>query len=215
MKTIKRILALSLAALLVMGLFAGCESEADKIAVLAGTWTMVGQDSEEEAKELLENIDLYEEEIAMADLTTLTYKQNVVFTAEKTYHFVYDVEGTIACVREFFVETFAALYEGRATLNEIYGQEFDQMTEAEFQQFYADLYSAENFETLMDQMAEGAYNYEKMAEPWETGTYSIKGDDIMCTITGETQAEALGYSIENDELTLTYSDAVEVYTRAN
>lgn len=215
MKTIKRILALSLAALLVMGLFAGCESEADKIAVLAGTWTMVGQDSEEEAKELLENIDLYEEEIAMADLTTLTYKQNVVFTAEKTYHFVYDVEGTIACVREFFVETFAALYEGRATLNEVYGQEFDQMTEAEFQQFYADLYSAENFETLMDQMAEGAYNYEKMAEPWETGTYSIKGDDIMCTITGETQAEALGYSIENDELTLTYSDAVEVYTRAN
>lgn len=214
MKTIKRILALSLAALLVMGLFAGCESEADKIAVLAGTWTMVGQDSEEEAKELLENIDLYEEEIAMADLTTLTYKQNVVFTAEKTYHFVYDVEGTIACVREFFVETFAALYEGRATLNEVYGQEFDQMTEAEFQQFYADLYSAENFETLMDQMAEGAYNYEKMAEPWETGTYSIKGDDIMCTITGETQAEALGYSIENDELTLTYSDAVEVYTRA-
>ena len=204
MKTIKRILALSLAALLVMGLFAGCESEADKIAVLAGTWTMVGQDSEEEAKELLENIDLYEEEIAMADLTTLTYKQNVVFTAEKTYHFVYDVEGTIACVREFFVETFAALYEGRATLNEVYGQEFDQMTEAEFQQFYADLYSAENFETLMDQMA----------EPWETGTYSIKGDDIMCTITGETQAEALGYSIENDELTLTYSDAVEVYTRA-
>ena len=151
----------------------------------------------------------------MADLTTLTYKQNVVFTAEKTYHFVYDVEGTIACVREFFVETFAALYEGRATLNEVYGQEFDQMTEAEFQQFYADLYSAENFETLMDQMAEGAYNYEKMAEPWETGTYSIKGDDIMCTITGETQAEALGYSIENDELTLTYSDAVEVYTRAN
>lgn len=215
MKTIKRILALSLAALLVMGLFAGCESEADKIAVLAGTWTMVGQDSEEEAKELLENIDLYEEEIALADLTTLTYKQNVVFTAEKTYHFVYDVEGTIACVREFFVETFAALYEGRATLNEVYGQEFDQMTEAEFQQFYADLYSAENFETLMDQMAEGAYNYEKMAEPWETGTYSIKGDDIMCTITGETQAEALGYSIENDELTLTYSDAVEVYTRAN
>ena len=215
MKTIKRILALSLAALLVMGLFAGCESEADKIAVLAGTWTMVGQDSEEEAKELLENIDLYEEEIAMADLTTLTYKPNVVFTAEKTYHFVYDVEGTIACVREFFVETFAALYEGRATLNEVYGQEFDQMTEAEFQQFYADLYSAENFETLMDQMAEGAYNYEKMAEPWETGTYSIKGDDIMCTITGETQAEALGYSIENDELTLTYSDAVEVYTRAN
>ena len=214
MKTIKRILALSLAALLVMGLFAGCESEADKIAVLAGTWTMVGQDSEEEAKELLENIDLYEEEIAMADLTTLTYKQNVVFTAEKTYHFVYDVEGTIACVREFFVETFAALYEGRATLNEVYGQEFDQMTEAEFQQFYADLYSAENFETLMDQMAEGAYNYEKMAEPWETGTYSIKGDDIMCTITGETQAEALGYSIDNEELTLTYSDAVVVYTRA-
>lgn len=214
MKIIKRILVLSLAALLVMGLFAGCESEADKIAVLAGTWTMVGQDSEEEAKELLENIDLYEEEIALADLTTLTYKQNVVFTAEKTYHFVYDVEGTIACVREFFVETFAALYEGRATLNEVYGQEFDQMTEAEFQQFYADLYSAENFEALMDQVAEGAYNYEKMAEPWETGTYSIKGDDIMCTITGETQAEALGYSIEDDELTLTYSDAVEVYTRA-
>lgn len=215
MKRLTRVVLLLLAAAMTMGLLSACQSTQAKIEALSGTWTMVEADTEEQALALLENIDLYEEEIAHVDLTSLQYVQLVEFTTDKTYRFAYDVEGTKACVREFFTGAFDALYENRASLNETYALEFDAMTQEEFQQFYAELYDVADFATLMDEITEGAYDYEALGEDWETGTYDIVRDQILCTITGETEAESLGYSIDGDVLVLVYSNATETYTKAN
>lgn len=211
MRKFKNLLILALAVVMAFGLFTGCESMEDKIAALSGTWSMTVADSEEQAQSLLENIDLYEEEIALIDLTSLEYVRQVTFDTEKNYSFAYNADSTKECVRAFYVSAFDALYENRASLNSVYEVEFDAMTEEEFQQFYAELYAIADFAALIDEFTENAYDYEALAEAWETGTYTIKGDDIMCTITGETQAESLGYSIDGDVLTLTFSDAVQVY----
>lgn len=209
----KKITALILTIVVLAGLLCGCESTQEKMEALSGTWYRVTEDTEEQAQILLENIDLYEEELALVDLTTLTYVKIVEFNMDNTYRFAYDVEGTKDCVRTFYNDCFAQIYEGRAVLNEVYGEDFSMMSEEAFQQFYAELYEYADYEALIDAFVENAYDYEALAEDIESGTYNIKSNKINCTITGETEQEYLVYSIEDNVLTLTYSDAVEAYFR--
>lgn len=226
MKKIMRILALCLITAMMLSSFTGCglavdllemafNNEAEKIEQLAGTWICISQDEEEYALGLLENIEMYEEEIALVDLSVLQDAKLVEFRDDKTYRFAYSAEETKTCVRKFYESAFADLYEGRSTLSAVYEMDFEAMNEQEFYQFYAELYSMADFDALLTAITEDAYDYAALAEDYETGTYSIDGDDIMCKITGQTQAEALGYKIEGETLTLYYLDATEVYTRAN
>lgn len=209
----KKIVSMALALMLVVSMLTGCSDI--KMEELAGTWVTVKADTQEEAMGLLENIEAYEEEIALTDLDSLEYVKVVGFNEDGTYYFGYDVEGTMACVRDFYDRYFKALYEGRTALNEAYGETFDEMSEGEFRQFYADLYGYVDYIEMLDTFAEIAYDYEALEEPLETGRFTIDGDDLMCTIDGEYEAESLGAAVEEGVLTLTYSDGVEVYSRAN
>lgn len=215
MKKTVNVLSLFLVIVMLAGMFAGCESQAQKLEKLAGTWVMTTDDTEEQAQIMLDGLDLYEEEIALVDLTSLDYVKVVEFGIDKTYRFSCDPDGTKVCVRTFLEGVFDALYENRTALNDVYGVEFDEISKTDFQQFYADLYTQADFDALIDHMVSNAYDYDSLAESLEVGTFSITGSKIMCTISGESTAEALGYKIDGDQLTLTYSNTVEVYTRSN
>lgn len=88
------------------------------------------------------------------------------------------------------------------------------MTKGEFQQYYAELYGQTNYTEMIDLFAENAYDYASLGEDLETGSYSIEGNQILCTATGQFKEETMRYKIEGDTLTLTYVDGVEVYTRS-
>ncbi|MBO7252829.1 MAG: hypothetical protein J6V25_09430 [Oscillospiraceae bacterium] len=181
-----------------------------------GSWSGVVSASTSEATELLQAIDAYDSELAAADLTSLQYVKTVTFTSEKTYRFGYDIAATKSYIRSFFDQYFNDLYQARSTLNADYGMAFDDMSKDEFFLFYADLYSCTSYEELLDTLTENAYYWDEMEiEGIETGTYTISGKKIMCTITGETIAESLGFSISGDQLTLEYVNGTEVYTRVN
>ena len=213
MKKVRNIILFVLVLCMSACLFAGCESEAEKIEALAGTWYITIDDAAETAEDILSSQDFYEEEIALIDLNSLQYSQTLTFTADKTYMFAYDAEGTQACIKVFLKQAFADLYEGRNSLNAVYDHDFDGMSEEEFYQFYADIYMVDNVDALIDTIVENLYDYDSWSEGWETGTYNIKGNKIMCTITGELEEEYLTYKIEGDQLTVTYVDGVEVYSR--
>lgn len=222
MKKMKKAIVLTLAAVMVAGILSGCGLVGSllgsllsglKIEDLEGTWVAVVADTREEASALLENIEAYEEEIALADLDSLQYVKVVHFDSDKTYYFGYDVEATKACVRDFYDRYFDALYEGRTTLNEAYGEVFDGMNRVDFQQYYAEIYGYDDYDKMLDTFAESAYNYESLEEPMETGTFRISGGDILCTITGSSLEEELGVSLEDGILTLIYVDGIEAYTR--
>lgn len=212
MKNFKKALVLLLVAALSMALFCGCESTEDKMAALSGTWTMVMPDTAEQAQILLDNIELYPEEIALVDLNSLEQVKSVTFDFG-LYSFGYDVDGTLDCVRDFYLRAFDAMYEGRASLSNSYEADIANMTREEFNQFYAELYSAADFDTMIDLFTDSAYDLDSLAEPFETGTYTIKGNALMCTITGESKAESLPYEIEGNTLTLHFSNLDETYTR--
>ena len=218
MKQFNRIFSLVLTVVLAAGMLCGCglldsNNQAQQEA-LAGVWTRTAADSQEQAQQLLENVDLYEEEIALVDMNSLGYVLQVEFTMENTYRFFYDVEATKTCVREFYMGVFDALYEGRSTLNAVYEVDFDEMSREEFNSYYTELYELEDFTALVDQFTENAYDYESLAEDLETGTYKLVADKILCKITGERKTESLGYKVEDGMLTLQFSDGTHVYKRA-
>ncbi len=236
MKNIRKYISLVMVLLLTMCLFAGCgksgteekqgtggilsiaglvKSEEDKIQELGGIWVTTSPDSEENALTLLNAIEFYEEEIALVDLTSLDEAFCVEFCADKTYYFAYELNLLRDCVRSFYQNAFASLYQGRNSLSALYEVDFSAMSEAEFQQFYAELYGFSSFSGMIEEMTARGYDYDALSGKLETGTYYIDGNDIMCTITGETQAESLGYKVDGDTLTLIYVDGIEYYTKLN
>ena len=94
----KKYLSVALAVILLVSLLAGCSVFGLSREDVLGTWKTVKADTREEAMALLENIDAYDEEIALADVDSLEYVKIVEFHDDGTYCFRYDVEGTMACV---------------------------------------------------------------------------------------------------------------------
>lgn len=170
---------------------------------------MVKQADKELTLKLLENSDLYEEEISLVDMTSLRYVKQVTFQSSH-YSFGFAESETRAYLKNFYRGVIDALYEGHTSLEGIYGVTFGQMSKEAFQQFYADMYGAANYNALIETLAGNAFNYDKY---FEIGTYSIQGSNLKCSITGEIETESLGFKIKGDTLTLTYANGVDVYTR--
>lgn len=208
MKTMKITLALVLIAALLCGCGAGM-----KMSDLAGDWTMTAVSDAEEAGYLMDMIELYEEERAAVGDIPLEYVAGARFDEEGNYSFYYDVEANKECVRTFYVAVVDALYENRSQLADVYGSEVNDMTQEEFRAFYGLAYGFANYDIMITRFVENAYDYAVLEEPLETGTFKIVGNSLLCTITGETEAESLGCELSGDSLKLIYADAEEVYTR--
>lgn len=186
----------------------------DKIDQLAGVYTTL-EDNTDGVQDLLSLVDLAQEELALTSGVELKLVKLVEFTQNRDYRFSYDAEQSKQQVRAMYADALDAIYQGRATLTALYGDEIATATQEEFQQFYAELYSLTSYDELLDALADNAFDYDALSEDYETGTYTIEGKKILCTITGESEAEYLEYKLDGDTLTLTYSDMVETYTRAN
>lgn len=212
MKKFAKILTLVLTVLLAVSMLTACESVEEKYAALAGTWIMIEQDSEEQAMVLLENIDLYEEEIALADKNSLQYAWTFEFDTEGNICQTQPVEENKALVREFYTGVFNAFYENRTTLDDLYEDDLSAMSQEEFEQFYATLYGFETFEELIDQFTENAYKYDEWTD-LRKGTFTFNGDKLEIIDTVEIGTYHIGYKVEGNTLTLTYADGVEVYTK--
>lgn len=208
MKHLKLILILTLVMAMLCGCGGGVSAED-----LAGEWTMTVTSSEDDVVYLMDTMDLYEEERAFVDMGSMNDVLIATFGADGSYSFVYEVEANKACVRAFYEGVITALYDNRAELTGLYGEEVVDMTREEFDQFYAEVYGMTDMATLMDELVEYAYDYDVMAEPIEVGTFKIVGSNLMCTIEGETEVGSIGFKLDGDTLTLTYSDGEEVYTR--
>ena len=208
----KKVISLALVLVLLTTMLCGCESEEDRKEALMGVWTMEVQATEEETMTRLENIELYEEELILAEGISLTYVEQIEFEYSR-YRIGFAVEETKEYVREFYRNIIEKFYENRTMLNAVYQQDFGPMTEAEFKQFYAAMYSQETYEDMIDYFADIAFVYE---ETFDSGSYSIKGKRLQIVRDDKTEESGdLDYKIEGNTLTLSYSDSIDIYTRSN
>jgi hypothetical protein len=212
MKKLTKLLALVLVVLMAATLFTACENKTEKMAQLSGSWLYVGTDSEEQVLALLQNVDMYEEEIAVADTSSLKFAWVYTFDMEGNFRQYEDVERDKQFVREFYKGFFADLYENRDALVGSYEEDLSAMTEGEMQLFYAGLYGYETFDDMINDFADIAYNYDEW-EDIRNGTFEI--DDGKLNIVDQGDEYYVDYVIEGDTLTITYKDGVEVYTKIN
>lgn len=215
MTHMKKILSLALVAVLAVSLLGGCVSNAQKLQQLAGTWSVTTAAVEGEAEKLLKSLDAKEAELALADLGSLKITQQVIFTADGSYTFCYDVEAVRAAVKAFFEGYFDDLYEGRDTLKELHKTDFAEMSQEDFRAFYAKFYGVESYDALITQLVAEAYDYAQLAKPAETGTVTVRGSRLYCTPEGQTQAWIIGYELRDGKLRLNFADAIQVYEKVN
>ena len=208
-------LALLLMAALAAALLCACgPSEGERVAELAGAWIAEYPADEEDVQDLLESNSFYEEEIALVDFSALNYVERLEFTTDKTYSIILPADLFRENVRDFFEMAFDDLYEGRSSLEEVYGITFSDMTRDEFRQFYAGLYDQADYETLLDALTDAAYSYDSMGE-LESGTFKVRGDVLDFTAPTEEDSGYADYELSGDSLTIHYSNGDLVYTRAD
>ncbi len=184
-----------------------------KIDDLAGTYVTQDYVDAETTEGLLTDYDFYTEEIALVDLNSLYAPRYVEFDTDKNYTFYYDAQGFRQNVEAFLRQAFESMYAGRDQLSAVYDVDFSAMSLAEFQSYYAELYSQPSFDELIRMLSDDAYDYDYVAQDTEVGTFTIEEDKILCTISGHINAEAMGYKLSGDTLTLTFTNSVQTYTR--
>ena len=205
----KKVLACILSILLLATL-AACDP-VDYVGQVAGTWVCKSLEAEETRKMVLENMDLYEEEIALVKTPLYTAK-TVTFNQDKTYTFAEDIPTLKGYLKEFYTGMLKDLYEGRSALADVYETDVSTMNEDDFYAYYASIYEQENVEALIDALVENTYNFESF-EPIETGTYTIGSTKIMFDAEGIENDGSVGYSLKDGQLKLEYNDGTENYTR--
>lgn len=191
----------------------GCSTTRKKAEEIAGTWSATQPDTRDWAKNLLEAMEAYDEELALAELDSLRYALQISFDEEMNYSFQYDAEGTAVCVKQFLRGYFDNLFEGRETLEEAYGMDFADMTQEEFDLFYANLYGYDDMDALIEEFSQDVFDDSAMTEVWKSGTYTIVKDRILLTAEGEENPEQITYSVTENELTLAFADETVVCTR--
>lgn len=220
MNMIKRVLSLALVCAMMLTLLCACGGDSEVLAkkqeeLCSGKWLTHESDSEEQALILLENIDLYEEEIAVADLGSLKYSVIIEYSMDGTYRQYISVPHTKEHVRTFYQETFEALFENRTLLSELYETDLGVLSEEEFLLFYASLYGFEDFNDLLNEFVENAYDYQW--EDLESGTYRVSTPNKLAIerVSTDPAAEPSGsitFKLSGDTLSLDYSDGTVVYT---
>lgn len=208
-----RLLASALAVLIVTFAMDGVAkiSTSRKISKLAGNYVTMEPLEADMVERMLTNFDFYPEEIALIDLESQTVPKCMEFRDNKSVVSYYDADAFRSDVERFFRQAFENLYANRDALSSLYNADFSAMTQAEFETYYATLYSKSTFDELVTFLAADAYNYNELTS--STGTFTIEDDKIVCKFINPFSTSVMGYDLSGNTLTLTYSDGAEVYTR--
>ena len=208
----KKICAL-ICAVLMLASLAGCSLPGMSMEDLCGNWESLTYFDAQDTQEILEGLDFYPEEIALADLNGLCIVATVEFKTDKQYNYGYDVDATRAMAEQYFSDFLDTLYENREDLVEAYGETILSMSKDAFLTAYAELFGMTSGQELIEVLAENALDYEALAESTEFGTFRLRLNDIYMKEAGAPTEEYVTFKIENDTLTLIYQDGEEVYTR--
>lgn len=87
---------------------------------LFGIWVAKEYEAEDQVRIMLENIDFYEEEIALVDLGSFAIQKTFIFTENDRYYMGIGRDVTEQYCYEFFEGVFADLYSNRTRLNKVY-----------------------------------------------------------------------------------------------
>lgn len=196
--------------------FVGCGETVSPEAI-AYKWNTTELKGEESAKNALSYFGFTEAELACADLSSFGLVKSVEFTDTGTFRFFYDKEATKAAFEDFVNGAIAKLFENREDLSEIFGEELAaETTLVSFETAYAAQFDFQSYGEYLDYVVgELLASFDLEHNLIEQGSYSLNGDKIELKAENSTESEFIGFALSGDELTIIYSDAKEVYTKAS
>ena len=209
MKKFIRMFALVLVLALSMSLLCGCNDNES----IQGTWISVTADEEKSTREFLESLGFYAEEIALIDLNSMKSARFLQFNEDGTYEMGFDVEGCKEAMAEFFDGMMDDLYNGRASLTSLYGEEVATVSREEFDLAYAEMFGCATAEEYRSFFINDILDYESWEAENETGKYNSAMGKIYFTMDGASEAENAPYEIKSGKLIVTYADMVVEYTK--
>jgi len=186
-----------------MGVESGLEAIVYDNAVL-GVWETEIKGTEKTRMNLLNNISLSDKEIDLCKWIEFKYVKIHEYNDNGTYKVYYD-------------NVHSVLYANRKSLHDYYLKNYKikikDMSRNEFYNAVAKLYKQENYQKMLEYFVDIAYDYEDIKNI-ESGTYTMRKEDIYVTVEGENLQQSIGYTVKNkDTLILEYSDSTETYTR--
>lgn len=177
-----------------------------KIEELSGTWE--GEfESDLSWEEVFETFEFYEEEVdILRDNQLLSGNVSFVdvatFTKDRKFSISSNNDKTAQLIRTHLESAFDVLYNNRTQLNVVYSEDFSKYTKADFESFYAEMYSYDSYELLLQGFVESLYDYYTVEE----GTYKIDDDLIVIKNTGKSEKLWIEYKIEDGVLYLSYEE---------
>lgn len=201
----KKFLCLLLASLLMLSLTA-CKPALNK-----NVWAMQIEVDHHAATQMLKDMSLYPEELSLVTeplFTTILLR----FDQDGTFTFYKDPATEKQCVKDFLFNVFDSLYESREYLSDTYQIDFSTSSKNDFIRFYTDMYSAPDYEAMVEKLADKAYDYTAFGE-LARGTYTKKGNTLTMDAEDNNYDDTVTFSIEDDQLTLVYVDHTDIYFR--
>ncbi len=184
---------------------------------VVGVWEGEIKGTDKTRTNLLNNISLSDKEIELCKRIEFKYVKVHEYDDNGTYKVYYDIEKLKDNVKTFYDRVQGVLYANRKSLHDYYLKNYKvkikDMSRKEFDAAIAKLYGQKNYKEMLEYFADIAYDYENIKDI-ESGTYSMRKEQIYVTVDGEKNEEAIGYKVENKvTLTLEYLDVTEIYTR--
>ena len=180
----------------------GSEGLEEEVSLI-GTWSGLQYYSQSRAKEILEALQFYEDEITYADLSYFPFWDTLTFNEDGTYSFGVDEATTKEMYRSYLDNFFTAIFNNRDKVSE-YVNIQNSTTVEEFKTTYATkIFSYANYDELLDAMVEHVNdNYTPGSEE---GTYYTEQEYIYMMANGASEYDAVESGISGRELRLTYS----------
>lgn len=208
----KKLTALLLAALLVLGLTA-CGSSAYE--TLEGKWLNYDPLSDDSCDSILEDLGFYDSEIeCFEDVDPFEFVDYVEFNADKTYELGTDKKATKKAIKAWIEELFEALYENRADIFDYDGYfndcaDVEAFCEEYVYIFYSETYS--DFDELLAEMVDLVWDGFDLEV--ETGTYTASSTRIGFKMDGDKDFSYAEYSTSGSKLKITYADGSVTYVK--
>lgn len=213
MHKMKKILAVLLTALLLIGTFCGCESSADQAQKLVGVWTLPVEATQSLRQQQLESIGMGYVELPLLEGLSFSYEMFHEFHEDGTFRLAIDTDSMQNAMRVFYNEVFDVLYNNLTVLEEAYEVSFHGASREEFRQYYAEALDFSDYTEMIDYFVNNCFDYAVLGADISRGNYSVKGKKLIFEDQIGDRSGEVAYVLEGNQLTLHFGDGAETYTK--
>ena len=208
-------------ALLLLVALCSCGSNGRVPENLIGTWQTTERFNAERNTNFLKSFGFFDEEIEL--LNDIKFAAAKDFTLAKggesdIYSFKYNEQRTREITKETFDKVFEKTFEGRETLSSIYRSNVETIKDVDkWKEYQSKNYGYSSYDEMIEDFVNCTiteyFGSDFFSKNLEEGTITVTEDKLITLPSGKEEKEEVAYSYKDGTMTLTYSNATEIYKK--